>query len=116
MGFASVDETQQEPVLNDFVLSCRVAQKRVEHTFLQWLAVREATRGKHVVCAEVVRTDRNQPLLKVFDDLAFVGGAQRNGNDILQLPLDPKMSVGNIVTLMVEQDLQSALGEAISTR
>jgi FkbH-like protein len=116
VGFASVDETQQEPVLKDFVLSCRVAQKWVEHTFLQWLAARETERGQQVLCAELVRTDRNQPLLKVFDDLRFVGQAQRNGTDILQLPLDPKISMGNIVTLVVEQDLQSALNETISTQ
>jgi len=105
VGFASVDEMQQKPVVKDFVLSCRVAQKRVEHTFLQWLAVREAARGKQVLCAELVRTDRNQPLLKVFDDLRFVGQVQRNGHDILQLPLDPKMAVGDIVALVVEEGL-----------
>jgi FkbH-like protein len=116
VGFASVDETQQKPVVKDFVLSCRVAQKRVEHTFLQWLAGREAARGKQVLYAELVRTGRNQPLLKVFDDLRFVGQAQRNATDVLQLALDANMSVGDIVTLVVEQDLQSALDETISTR
>lgn len=109
VGFASVDETQPTPVMTDFVLSCRVAQKKVEHTFLQWLAVREFARGKNMLCAQLVRTDRNKPLLKVFDDLRFVRQAKQNGQDILQLSINPKIAVGNIVTLLVEEGLQLPL-------
>lgn len=89
VGFASVDESQKTPVLKDFVLSCRVARKKVEHAFLQWLASREAAQGKQVLFAELVRTDRNKPLLQVFDDLHFRPGSQNSGRSLMELPLQP---------------------------
>lgn len=105
VGFASVDEEQPKPTLKDFVLSCRVAQKQVEHTFIQWLAARQAAKGKQALCAELVRTNRNQPLLQVFGDLRFKQQAQANGHEIMELPLDPRITIGDIVALELEDEL-----------
>ena len=88
MGFASVDETQTNPTLRDFVLSCRVAQKRVEHTFIQWLAGRELTRGSQLLQVDLVRTDRNKPLIQVFDDLHFRPTGLIDGHSLMELSLD----------------------------
>ena len=69
VGFASVVEADAVPVLRDFVLSCRVAQKRVEHTFLQWLVDRERGRGRERLRARVVCTERNGPLRQAFEEV-----------------------------------------------
>jgi FkbH-like protein len=69
VGFASVAETDVVPLLRDFVLSCRVAQKRVEHSFLQWLVDRERGRGGKRVRAQVVCTERNGPLRRAFEEV-----------------------------------------------
>jgi len=111
VGFASVDEAPQNPVLKDFVLSCRVAQKHVEHTFLQWLAVRESAQGKRVLSAELVRTERNKPLLQVFDDLHFRPQAQANGCDVMELILDLTITINDIVKLEFDGDLSSPPGD-----
>jgi FkbH-like protein len=72
VGFASVDETSETATLRDFVLSCRVAQKKVEHAFVDWLALREQAMGKSELRAAIVPTDRNHQILQVFRDLQFL--------------------------------------------
>ena len=71
IGFVAVDERNEIPAVRDFVLSCRVAQKRVEHAFFGWLAARETGRGAARLRADLVKTNRNGPLQQVFDELPF---------------------------------------------
>ncbi len=102
VGFACVDESQENPVIRDMVLSCRVAQKRVEHTFLEWLANHEAERGMKVLKAELIPTARNQPLLQVFEDLQFVLISDLGGRRLMQLPLGAHIAPSGIFELEVE--------------
>ncbi len=105
VGFASIDETQDRPTLRDLVLSCRVAQKRVEHTFIQWLARRELGKGKTALAAELVKTERNQPIRQVFEDLHFRSLGGDNGRVLMELPLDQNLVVEDIVTVETAQGL-----------
>jgi FkbH-like protein len=102
VGFARVDETGQKPMVRDMVLSCRVAQKRVEHTFLEWLAGREAARGLSALQADLVRTERNTPLLQVFRDLHFKLLAQEGAHQLMELPLDAPVAPAKVVALEAE--------------
>jgi FkbH-like protein len=105
VGFARVDNTCDRPILRDLVLSCRVAQKRVEHTFIQWLASVEQARGHQVLAAAAVRTERNQPIVQVFDDLRFHAVGQDKGFDFMELPLDGTLLVGEIVKIQTAAEL-----------
>jgi FkbH-like protein len=105
VGFASVDETQELPTLRDLVLSCRVAQKRVEHAFIQWLARRESGKGKAALGAELVKTERNQPIRQVFEDLHFRPLGAHNGRVLMELPLDQNAAREDIVAVEADQDL-----------
>lgn len=71
IGFVAVDERGDTPLVRDYVLSCRVAQKRIEHAFFGWLAARERRRGASTLRAELVRSNRNGPLERVFEELPF---------------------------------------------
>lgn len=72
VGFVTVDEGGGDgPLLTNFVLSCRVAQKHVEHVFFQWLAARCKSAGHEHLMADLVLTDRNGPLVSVFTELHF---------------------------------------------
>ncbi len=62
---------RRDPAVRDFVLSCRIAQKRIEHAFLGWLAEREAELGATHSEPISSRTSRNGPLQQVFEDLPF---------------------------------------------
>lgn len=71
VGFASVDESSSDPRLIDLVISCRVAQKMVERTFIEWLVDRENKKGHRILNAELAKTKRNGPLRSVFESLPF---------------------------------------------
>jgi FkbH-like protein len=104
VGFASVNERLETPLVLDFVLSCRVAQKRVEHTFFAWLAEREANRGCDVLRAELTKTTRNTPLVKVFDDLPFRVVAADGPKLLMEMSLDQAPEPDNIIELRAEVD------------
>lgn len=71
VGFVSVRLAPAPPALVDFVLSCRVAQQRVEHAFLIWLSSQLRTRGADSLRVHLRKTARNGPLQQVFADLPF---------------------------------------------
>ena len=104
VGYSSVDERPETPLVLDFVLSCRVAQKRVEHTFFAWLAQREASRGRDRLRAELTKTPRNTPLVKVFDDLRFREVGAEGPKLLLEMPLDEAREPDDIVELRAEVD------------
>ena len=99
VGFASVDERPQTPVVRDFVLSCRVAQKRVEHALFGALARREAGRGRQLLRAELTRTPRNGPLARVFDDLPFELVSSDEAHLVLESSLDNLPVLDTLITL-----------------
>lgn len=87
VGFASVVEDAGEPMLLDFVMSCRVAQKRVEHSVFGWLARRARERGHRKLLADLRPTSKNKPLLKVFEDMRFSTEKEEAGRVLLALDL-----------------------------
>ncbi len=99
VGFARVDESGDQPILRDLVLSCRVAQKRVEHAFIGWLASRERARERQALVAEVVETERNHQIVQVFADLCFRPLGQRDQITLMDLPLDAPLLAADIVTV-----------------
>jgi FkbH-like protein len=91
IGFVAVDEREETPAVRDLVLSCRIAQKHVEHAFFRWLAERETARGAAGLRAELVHTSRNGPLQRVFEELPF-SVSHRDGERTLfelDLPAPP---------------------------
>jgi FkbH-like protein len=102
VGFASVDERGDTPRLLDLVISCRVAQKRVEHTFFEWLAERERGRGASTLEAELVSTPRNGPLRRVLDELPFEAAAASDDTVLMAMTLSALGAPQGIVDLEVE--------------
>jgi FkbH-like protein len=74
VGFAVVDLSGAEPLLRDFVFSCRVAKKKVENAFLAWLLQQFSDMGYHKLTAQFVPTERNGALRAVIDEVGFVPG------------------------------------------
>jgi FkbH-like protein len=101
VGFVSVDERGLVPRMTNFVLSCRIAQKRVEHAFLRWLASRERARGCDRLEAELVVTSRNGPLVAVFDDLRFERVQTDGGRVLLVLALSVAPAADEVVSVEV---------------
>lgn len=87
VGFVTVDERGGELRVTNFVLSCRVAKKQIEHAFFHWLAQRARRRGDVTLVTDLVITDRNGPLVAVFDELGFRRVKPESGGVRLQLEL-----------------------------
>jgi FkbH-like protein len=102
VGFSCIDERGEIPRIVDFILSCRVAQKRVEHTFYLWLAIREQKRGCHKMLAELIKTSRNQALVKVFEELPFKVAREEEPKVLLEMSLDGPLDLDNIIELLAE--------------
>jgi len=66
VGYATLDEREAAPVVRDLVISCRVAQKRVEQAFLAWICNRYAERGHKAVDADLFLGGRNALITKAL--------------------------------------------------
>lgn len=88
VGFASIELGGADPVARDFVLSCRVAQKHVEHALYSWLGVRMRAMGAKRLLVKLIRTRKNGPLVKVFEELPFVAIESDGDTDLLCLDLN----------------------------
>ncbi len=81
VGFASFESEGPDIYLRDFVMSCRVAQKKVERAFLNHVVEGMATSSCMHITVE--KTDRNMPLR---DELCGMGfELMEDNNDVLRL-------------------------------
>lgn len=86
-GFSSIRMNKINPFLENFVISCRVAQKKVEHTFITWLGTALNERGFEKINVGLVVTAKNGPLIKVFKDFPFETVSESNLLKTLSLDL-----------------------------
>ncbi|MCG8512130.1 MAG: HAD-IIIC family phosphatase [Rhodospirillales bacterium] len=88
VGFAAIENTSRGPVLMDFVMSCRVARKRVEETFLRWYADRAGRHGARSFAVRMKRTERNRPLRDALIAACLSAEPMTERDDILSFAVD----------------------------
>jgi len=80
VGFLSIDMSQKLPMLFNFVLSCRVARKKVENAIMSWLLQELEKRGYTRLEARYIRSPRNAILLTSLQEVGFKDiGTTKNG-------------------------------------
>lgn len=99
VGFASIDRSGEIPVARDFVLSCRVAQKHVEHAFYGWLGSYLKQHGAATLLVNLVKTAKNAPLRKVFDEMPFTTVETEGDTTLLTMDLSGEVLRDDIVTV-----------------
>lgn len=99
VGFAAFESTDDGPYLVDFVLSCRVAQKMIETTFLKWYALRLQQLGHQSLRARLRVTSRNAPLREVLGQLGFMCLTSADDRQLLELRFAEKIVVPDVVTI-----------------
>lgn len=103
VGFATIRLGGEHPVMEDFVLSCRVAQKRVEHAWFGWLQGVMKARGQDRIRATFRSTERNGVLRQVLGEVGFVKWQEeRDGEELLELALATPPPGAEIVTIRDE--------------
>jgi FkbH-like protein len=102
VGFAAFDSSGFVPRLSDFVLSCRVAQKRVEETFFKWYMRKAQARGADRIQATFVASARNAPLREALATVPFVPAAAPDSDACQLLEYVPGSDVepSDIVRIM----------------
>ncbi len=99
VGFCIIAKSADYYKITDFVISCRVAQKMVEHSFVYWLSRKMKTAGVPVILADYIKTSRNAPILTVFEDLEFEKQSLGNDHYILKKEIETLKPQEEIITV-----------------
>jgi len=100
VGFASLIGSKERLVLKDFVLSCRVAQKKVENAWFGWLMNAAVLAGYQTVYAPYVKTMRNSVLLNAFVEVGFVQTDIRETGSLLRLECNATPPASDVVSIV----------------
>jgi predicted enzyme involved in methoxymalonyl-ACP biosynthesis len=114
VGFASLVISNDGVVLKDFVLSCRVAQKKLENAWFNWLTGVAGASGYRKIRAPYGKTSRNGVLLNAMLEAGFVETMKNDAGSVLQLDCDVTPCASDIVAIEAH-DLELPAG-AVSRR
>ncbi len=119
VGIASMrlDRAEQIAHIEDFVLSCRVMGRKVEHAMLHVLAERASAEGMTSIAAEYLATSRNQPVLRFLEGCGMAPDADGMR---FRWDLGKQYPLPEFITLVVAQESEPLaspqLSETASTR
>ena len=116
--FLSVELLDDVAKMTDFVMSCRVAKRRVEHAIFQFLLERLKQTGRNKLVIEFVHSERNGVMLASIEEMDFNRLERVNGRTVFVKSCDEPISESNIVKVKkgVDTTLGEALGDSASTR
>ncbi len=106
IGFANIHFPDNFPVLINFAISCRVAQKKIEHHFIQAAANFFYTRGFDKFNVELCHTKKNGPLQQVFGDLPFVPVRKENNVSCLSVNLTNELMITRLMKIEFDKDIE----------
>jgi FkbH-like protein len=115
VGFASLVVSNEGARLKDFVLSCRVAQKKVENAWFNWAIGVARASGYGRIRAPYVRTSRNGVLLNAMLDAGFVETMKNDAGSLLELDCDATPPAADIVAI-VARDVEIPPAVGLSPR
>jgi len=97
VGFISI-ALEDIPRIQDLVISCRIAQKHVEHALIYWVSQKLKQEGYHNLLAHLIISKRNGPLVAVFQDLPFIVIEENNKNILYKIPDLDQVEDEHIIT------------------
>lgn len=103
VGFSSIrlpSEATSAPLMIDFVLSCRVAQKLLEPAWFAWLCGMLRERGYSSLRLRFVPSSRNGVLRRVLDGIGFTEHQGENESLILERPVDRPIADTEVVRVV----------------
>lgn len=71
IAFVSLEKLNDDAIVKDLVISCRVAKKKVESAIISALKEELISMGVSCIKANLIKTKKNGPLSEVFTDLPF---------------------------------------------
>jgi FkbH-like protein len=113
VGFASIDASSGNAVLKDFVLSCRVAQKKVESAWFRWAIELAGQAGYRSIRARYEKTSRNGVLLKALREVGFIERTKSEAGSELELDCRHVPLSSDIVSVEVQGFALPAKSESL---
>lgn len=110
VGFASVHLVVDGAVLTNFVLSCRVAKKKVENAWFKWLLENLRQLFCQKLKALFIPTKRNSEMLAILGEVGFVALRKDDGAVWLELECERQVPASDLVRIVDETE--HAVGEA----
>ena len=102
VGFASIVLSDDTLQLKDFVLSCRVAQKKLENAWFQWLSTIASASGYRKISAAYLKTSRNGVLRTALMESGFLETDKDAAGSNLQLAAGSALPSSDIVSISVD--------------
>ncbi len=99
VGFSSMTVSDSAAVLKDFVLSCRVAQKKLENAWFRWLAGLALAAGYDTIRAPYMTTPRNAVLRSTLLECGFVECTRDDRGSVLELSTRVNLPGSDIVSV-----------------
>ena len=99
VGFSIVD-VKNIPTITDFVISCRVANKKVENTYILYLANKYKENGSKKLRMNYVKTAKNGPIFKVVEDLKLKEIKKEDDKSVYELSLEKDVKQLNIMEII----------------
>jgi FkbH-like protein len=99
VGFASVGMLREGAWLKDYVLSCRVAQKKVENAWFGWLCRSASAAGYSQIRAPYVKTARNGVLRNALLEVGFLETEKHSAGSMLVLDCKATPPASDIVSI-----------------
>ncbi len=93
----------QKPVVTDFVISCRVAMKAVEHAVFEKLREVLADMGHEELELRFRKTERNSVVREVLNEIGFTSDGAGNAASLLTLDLQRPIPRSDIVQVYCEK-------------
>ncbi|MEW6658039.1 MAG: HAD-IIIC family phosphatase [Thermodesulfobacteriota bacterium] len=102
IGFFSINMSTEYPMIFDFILSCRVARKKVENALVNWMMRMVEKRGFDRLEARYIRSQRNGLLLLGLQEVGFED--IKKFDDGLLLELKSSQSIPQATIVQVNAD------------
>jgi FkbH-like protein len=112
VGFASVVAAQEALTLKDFVLSCRVAQKKLENAWFHWLIIMARTSGYRKIVAPYRKSSRNGVLLRALLECGFIETQKSEDGSVLELDCGATPLAWDVVSV-VASDLELSRASSV---
>lgn len=105
IGFISIDFGNEVPVVNDFVMSCRIAQKRMEHAFFKNFSLLLQSCNIQSLQVRLIVSERNKPLRQVFEEFPFTEVEVSGESMLLNLNITSLPNLRGIVTVEFDKEI-----------
>ena len=99
VGFSLVN-LKNIPTITDFVISCRVANKKVENTYFLYLAEKYKKEGKKKLRMNYVKTAKNGPIFKIVKELKLKEVEKEEDFSIYEMDLQGKIEKLDIMEIV----------------